>query len=181
MAKLKIMKLLPLIALLGACSFSGDKHEDIIAGKVTDVDASEEMVWIDAMPLYVDDPSVYSVGDIVRITFTDPSLEDSWNPDEFKVIDVEFLDKGLYSKLRNIAWSYLSKEIEETIITSKDSAEVKDGTSNANNPYTELESETMDNRRAWLVYYFVAGNMQPYKVIIDQESLEVLGITRPEN
>ncbi|WP_088006953.1 hypothetical protein [Indiicoccus explosivorum] len=173
--------LIGILLFLTACSMN--KEELTVTGEITKISEEEKEIWIGRNPLYVDEPEEFELGEVVRITYSAPETDtDVWDQPEYEVIHVERLPNDLYTDLRETAWAYLPGDIKEEIAASaRTDAHIETGISNASDPYAELDSLEYDNQEVWEVFYDSPNFIQPYKVLIDQGSLEAIGLRRPEN
>jgi hypothetical protein len=84
---MRIVYVLLFILVLAACS--NYSEEVTKSGKITKIDG--EMVYIDDLPLKVEDTSELEVGQNVKVTFIDTTSAEDWDPDDFEVENIEFL------------------------------------------------------------------------------------------
>ncbi|MDC3413177.1 hypothetical protein NC797_11675 [Aquibacillus sp. 3ASR75-11] len=84
---MRIIYALLSVLVLAACS--NYSEEVTKTGEITKI--TGEMVYIDDLPLKVEDTSELEVGQNVKVTFIDTTSAESWDPDDFEVKNIEIL------------------------------------------------------------------------------------------
>ncbi|RWZ54664.1 hypothetical protein EQV77_13515 [Halobacillus fulvus] len=167
-----------MIVFLAACSSSPNQwHTNVVTGKVSAISASEGEIIIDGREFYLD-PSGYEVGDILRVTFKDPTATEAWTPSEYQIEDVEKLPDDYFLEYKRAAWEYISEDQQSKVVTPWEEAPIDEGIASSSDVNQEIFDEADDRRKAYVVTFVLEGREDPYTVIVDQETKEVIGVER---
>lgn len=82
--------ILVMIVLLLGCH----RYSEIFVkeGEITGIDKEKSLIYVDRDPINVKDVDEFTTGQTVRITLEDRTPNDDWNPDDFTVKEIEYIE-----------------------------------------------------------------------------------------
>ncbi|WP_422660604.1 hypothetical protein ACK8P5_09010 [Paenibacillus sp. EC2-1] len=82
--------ILVMIVLLMGCQ----RYSEVFVkeGEITGIDKEKSLIYVDRDPIKIKDTNEFTIGQTLRITIEDRSPDDDWNPDDFKVREIEYIE-----------------------------------------------------------------------------------------
>lgn len=167
--------ILLVIFLLAGCNTNEEWQTNTVTGKVSHVDPSEGEMIIAGREFYID-PAGYETGDILRVTFKDPTSTEAWTPGEYEIESIEEMPDDYFKDYKKVAWDYLSADKKEQVVLSWERAAIDDGIASLDDINQELFKEEYDRRNAYFVTFVMEGEESSYTVIVDKEKKKVIGL-----
>lgn len=91
MIRMKSIFLLVIVIciLIGCNSYS---ETFVIEGKITEINKDRSFVYVDHAPIKVKKTDQFKIGQKIRITLNDRTADDDWDPEDFSIKKIEYLD-----------------------------------------------------------------------------------------
>lgn len=79
-----------MIVLLMGCQ----RYSEVFVkeGEITGIDKEKSLIYVDRDPIKIKDTNEFTIGQTLRITLEDGSPDDDWNPDDFTVRGIEYIE-----------------------------------------------------------------------------------------
>lgn len=90
-ARFLVCNLVMIVLLMGCQRYS---EVFVKEGEITGIDKEKSLIYVDRDPIKIKDidTNEFTIGQTLRITLEDRSSDDDWNPDDFTVRKIEYIE-----------------------------------------------------------------------------------------